>query len=1038
MIMETRRAVFKQRELNFCVDLQNSKGLLICVPDFNREKTIAKAIADAAGLFIENIKIVCDVSLKTIVNAGMPVILIGNLANNRIVKDLYYRFLLATDFWYPGPGGYEIRTLLDPYGSGENIIHIGYSDESGLEKAAVKFIPLIEKTINQINEIHPSRLHICESEEKQIRAIKPPELVWMNVARDIYKKGYLGYLTGEKELINAYLDMWRAIVSYPITKDDQKIKDLHLKMSNMIQSFRLLETAGLIHDEELRNKIANYIISWPETDQGLIRIDKQDYMHPEFPRQNHGMIPALGLAFLIDYCKTYSYDIKNMNEWETLVEKAYFPYMKGSWKPVCDGTCHGWWLSQPALLEYGLIEPEHRYFVNGGAKKAADAAMNLVNNNGIMPSSGDFNLLRSFPGISLRHAMAYYSDGRYKFVHDMAPRHLSNKYHVYMPRMFDCGLEPVVPDDLTGINITPMDSLIYNSWEKAPGLVREMLHSGPDVPIDETFDKLSIRTGWEKDDQYLLIDGLGSNSNHTHSYPDALGIIDYYHLGESWIIAENGSKFPEPENNSILTIVRKGEEFLIPSFGELLAIKENDDTYYAAMRLKNYSKTDWLREITLIRDVGLVIQDTVIVNENGDYSICAHFRTPGKAKLNKNEMTLKRNTGCADEKTFAIEAFCSKEFSVGSRENDFSLSYRNHKGEVQPIVIEEDIEAAWENRYHTPERVVTSLDSRIDMQCKTGDRLIFTHLAYALNREDSKPVIHTSNEKLMVTKNNVHWEITSFNPLGTDCDILTGKMIRKPNTVIPDIETKLKNTLSNKLGSVVHSIAVNGDGNATRYYAGYGKQSIACLDNNLNIIWSKEIVRDPSYCYWWELDYPSVVEIKAFSYNGIEYIIAGCGDLFVRCFTNTGEIKWTFQYINGVPGRINIFDSDGDGIPEILVGGEVISNRSQCRVLGLDGRLKYELDAEFWTSRLTAYADAASDNERFVALGANRGRNLHLYRTCSQGNSVPLKMFEKKLAGTITDINIDAAKQSVTAVSTEGFSVTYDFYGNKMDQSSAV
>ena len=165
---------------------------------------------------------------------------------------------------------------------------------------------------------------------------------------------------------------------------------------------------------------------------------------------------------------------------------------------------------------------------------------------------------------------------------------------------------------------------------------------------------------------------------------------------------------------------------------------------------------------------------------------------------------------------------------------------------------------------------------------------------------------------------------------------------------------------------------------------------------------------------------------------GHNYIVAGCGDLFVRCFSSEGEEQWRFQYINGVPGRINIFDSDGDGAPEILVGGEIISNRSQCRVLGLDGKLKYELDAEFWTSRMTAYTHAANEDERYVALGANRGRNLHLYRTYYKGDSTPVKMFEKKLGGQIYDIEIDLKSHHIKAFSSEGFIVTYDMNGQRL------
>jgi len=994
--MERNDMIFKQtdcgvsmkagaRKVNRNTDIANSSGVVLCLPANQGIPDLFTALKKKIDRYNRNTTVLNDPE-PSFVDFSKPIILIGNLSDSHIVKNLYFRFLTATDLWYPGPGGYEIRTLLDPYGKGGNIIHIGYSDEDGLRKALLRFLPEITKTIGQMIEIKPNRLHICKSEEKHIRAIQPPELVWMNVARDIYKKGYLGYLTGDWDLINAYADMWRAIVGYPIVKDDQKIKDLHLKMSNLIQSFRLMETSGLMVDDELRGKIAEYIINWPVTDQGTVRIDKGDYMHPEYPRQNHGMIPSLGLAYLLDYCRTYSYEMDDEEGWQRLVDKAYQPYMSGSWKPVCDGTCHGWYLSQPALLEYGLIDPSHSYFESGGARKAAEAAIDLVNNSGTMPSSGDSNLLRSFPGIILRHAMAYYNDGRYKYVHDLAPAHMSSGYHVYMPRMFDAGIEAKLPDDKTGICITPMDPLIYNSWEKAPELVREMLETGPDVPIESAFDKLSIRTGWAHNDQYLLVDGLGNNSNHSHSYPNALGIVDYFHKGESWIVEENGSKFPEPENLSILTIYKKGGDFKIPSFGELIETKSDSAEYTAVMRLNNYQGTQWTREVVLIHGMGLIIKDRVDIAEDGEFHIMSHLRTPGEAGIEGNGLVASRNGH-----SLSVKAYCSSDFTIGKHSNDMTLTYRNHKGEPAPIVPELDMEKTWQNRYHTADRIITSLDTGVSGSFDKGETIEFVHIVSVDGGMD---------------------DVSIDLPAGR-CTPVNASGYTQSN---PE-----KEILEKILGDEVHSCDILDEGDSRYYFAGHGKRSISCIDSDLNLVWTREIDREPTYCYWWELDYPAAVSIKAFIHRGNKYLVVGCGDLFVRCLDEKGDERWRFQYINGVPGRINVFDSDGDGVPEILVGGEIISNRSQLRVLGLNGVLKYELDAEFWTSRLTAYADLISGNERFVALGANRGRNLHLYRTYKDGDSRPVKILEKKLSGAIDDIVLDGGKRLVMAHSSDGY-----------------
>ncbi|HBN85994.1 MAG TPA: hypothetical protein DDZ89_19375, partial [Clostridiales bacterium] len=60
----------------------------------------------------------------------------------------------------------------------------------------------------------------------------------------------------------------------------------------------------------------------------------------------------------------------------------------------------------------------------------------------------------------------------------------------------------------------------------------------PNGPYEACFDKVSIRTGRDQEnDDFLLIDGLGSNG--IHSYSDAMGILDYTSKGVVWLVEEN-------------------------------------------------------------------------------------------------------------------------------------------------------------------------------------------------------------------------------------------------------------------------------------------------------------------------------------------------------------------------------------------------------------------------------------------------------------------------------------------------------------------
>ena len=54
-----------------------------------------------------------------------PLIVIGNINNNRAMIPLYGNLLAAADADYPGGDGYTVRTAVDPYGAGVNEIVLG-------------------------------------------------------------------------------------------------------------------------------------------------------------------------------------------------------------------------------------------------------------------------------------------------------------------------------------------------------------------------------------------------------------------------------------------------------------------------------------------------------------------------------------------------------------------------------------------------------------------------------------------------------------------------------------------------------------------------------------------------------------------------------------------------------------------------------------------------------------------------------------------------------------------------------------------------
>ncbi|MCF7759587.1 MAG: hypothetical protein K9M98_03705, partial [Cephaloticoccus sp.] len=98
-----------------------------------------------------------------------PVILVGNLADSRSIRWLYYRSLCSTDLWYPGPSGHELRTLCNPFGSGHNLILVGYSDTDGARIAGEKLLTHLADPIPHLKDLHATRLPLSAIEANDSR-----------------------------------------------------------------------------------------------------------------------------------------------------------------------------------------------------------------------------------------------------------------------------------------------------------------------------------------------------------------------------------------------------------------------------------------------------------------------------------------------------------------------------------------------------------------------------------------------------------------------------------------------------------------------------------------------------------------------------------------------------------------------------------------------------------------------------------------------------------------------------------------------------
>lgn len=1053
--------MFKPRSLTRITDLEPEEPVrILCGSNATTE-----AIARRAGRALEKLDVPVELLGNPTFNewkCGSGVtLLLGNLADCEVVKELYYRFLLVTDKTYPGPGGYELRTLCDPLGLGSNILFLGYSDEDGLEAGWQALEPQIALSIPFLNEIHATGFPLPRHERHLIRSSRLPEPAW-RASSDIpcVNSGYLGYLSGDSGLLDFYFGMWGSILEYGLPRGDHNIKDRHLWLPHYLSSFRLLEVAGLI-PEALMESILNHLFEWVESEHGLEQIAKDEFTIPGHMRQNHGLLPALGLAYFADYLDTHHPNTVDTRSWWKLIWEVYEPYKQGSWKPACDGLCHGWYLSQPALLDFGLLEPDRHYFKKGGAWAAAECALAVINPLGWMPSAGDSHLLRSFPGKNLRMAAAYYQDGRFAYGHGLTDFYRRQKSHIVPVRTFDCGIGPREPTDHLGVHVIGMDPVVYATGKDAGTWKTHYFQTPPSIPRERCFDKLAFRSGWERNAAYLLLDGLGGGS---HAYWDALEIMDFTSHGYSFLVSETGSQYPETESHGVLTLYREGLATRVPEFAELLdAHSGGNENGYARAALRQYLGADWIREIFFFGSAGIGIVDTVRAVEPGLYTAESHFRIPGSVEESDSGVLAHRR-GDEAPVTFGLCGWSNLPGQHFVQVQDKTRAIKDLPSN-SPQHPEESREEAWIRRYRIEEKRVSVFTQRVSAKLEAGETIRFVHAGVVQSGKGSLPAIQNKNpdqfqlilgaeERLVVSREaaadpDLH---SSDENSGKDIPTLAESSWLRFSQPISQFRQIAAGTFAASLADdqigvwkagsspdylafpdAVHTFRGRGVEAFHSLLVSHGGKNISQFDSDLKLLWKTEIEPIPSSAPWWELEDARGIALEKFSDKaGSGPWVIGCGDMQVRGLTETGEWIWDFRYQNGVPGQLKCLAHPQTGHPLVAVAGEIISNQSTLRILNSAGELILEIPIEGWTSKLPGLSLFSRDNQTYLAAGATRGCNLQVYRLKEVHGSDALAaepVFSHYVGGAVSCLSYQSSMDRLIVGTQMGILMAFDLQG---------
>lgn len=139
-------------------------------------------------------------------------ILVGNRDNNTVIDHFYLLHKVLLDCYYPGKGGYTVRSLHNPLGDKHNVIFAGGSDEAGTDAAVKQLVKRIREAGNgKLAWIQDIKL--APGLQAPLSANAVP--LWEE-SRGYGSRGYFGwqsfsknmmayYMTGEKRYLDEFI-----------------------------------------------------------------------------------------------------------------------------------------------------------------------------------------------------------------------------------------------------------------------------------------------------------------------------------------------------------------------------------------------------------------------------------------------------------------------------------------------------------------------------------------------------------------------------------------------------------------------------------------------------------------------------------------------------------------------------------------------------------------------------------------------------------------------------------------------------------------
>jgi len=585
----------------------------------------------AAGLCAELVEatgrtpaIVVDTVMPEELGKG-PVIVLGNVMECRLARLLYVQAYDLTDYSWPSPGGYVVRTIRDPFGTGAHAIIVGGSDIEGVSQAALALGHIARQrgpVLGYVNEVKLGKW-ASEIQGYADGLLNGDDEFWKRSGTSgswdyqiKIAQAAIGYLrTGDE----AYLEPFRRELRYWF---DHDVHNPSSEAPQMLHGFvnTLLIPWDLVRDhpsfdEDERRRIDEGFLYVYMSSEGPGRIGGHSKLRRI--RDNHGTRTGLDAFFGGRYFLR-RYELAQAREWLEIAEGYFGPQMQSA-KPVEDSWGHQWAASLFNTAVYALAAGHDDYFDSAAFRLAADRAL-IAHPSGGAPraymsacalATGDTGYLIGFgdaEALAERSAaMAGHGDE-------------------YL-RSFCTGQIIRPRDDLQGVAVAPVDAMWYETIDEAGFNPGGLFADG--VPLEECFDKISIREGWGADEFYLLFDGI---SGGHHSYQDGNCVVHLREGQATWLSSgynPSGSMTVRAQNGVFLALDGAGPGRLHRYARKLYAGQAGGYLGVAAA-FEGVGQVDWHRHVLRKCGAWTLVIDRAVPTQEGEVLAERHWHPRGE------------------------------------------------------------------------------------------------------------------------------------------------------------------------------------------------------------------------------------------------------------------------------------------------------------------------------------------------------------------------------------------------------------------------